>query len=418
MVRVPPINNQQTANRKMFNVLQNVGVSLFMDLIDAKKEAYFLDVEAGANPFGAFAFRLINGANDTVNFLTGRPLAETPTVQDVIDNPLDHFRRLMIGTNIDVRSAIAEAPERESEIMSGLQQRREAGETLAQVVANAVNADKNVRSQFDTYLINAREFATDALTQATVLATSTLDENLARLVNGLSDFFIDAQFARARRSGDGRRVSKEQHEYAYLSQTVISSYPDELFGIPAEGGFTHLQVAFALLQRNFENVPDRTGLVPDPEFLGILNGLDESILFTGASGDRFVIPPEHFNADEFSYGNFIDSYHMRRLLAELKKIVQDSRLDNISEFLRTSGMTRGEYIENILSRLSPAGFIQAAASEFINNTFRNPTRPVRRFIEDNQLVQIEFIGEDITVNDVGPLIPFRPEPSGPATAAP
>ena len=417
MVRVPPINNQQTANRKMFNVLQNVGVSLFMDLIEAKKEAYFLDVESGSNPFGAFAFRLINGANDTVNFLTGRPLAETPTVQDVIDNPLDHFRRLMIGTNIDVRAAVAEAPERESEIMSGLQERREAGESLAQVVANAVNADKNVRTQFDAYMINAREFAVDALTQGAVLATSTLDENLARLVDGLSEFFIDARFARPRRSGDGRRVSKEKHEYDYLSQTIISSYPDELFGVPGEGGFTHLHVALILLQRNFENVPNRTGLVPDPAFIPLFNSLDTDIT-AGTNSERFSIPPEVFEPSEFSYGNFIDSYHMRRLLAELKKIVQDSRLDNISEFLRVSGRTRGEYIENILGRLSPAGFIQAAASEFINNTFRNPTRPVREFHRNNQLVQIEFVGDDITVNDVGPLIPFRPEPTGPTADAP
>jgi len=403
MVRVPPINNQGTANRKLFNILQQVGITILLDLIDEKKEAYFLDVENGTNPLGAFAFRLTNGANDTINFFTGTPLSPTPTVQDVIDNPLPHFQRLVIGTNLDTRRAIAEDPQQESAVMAGLQTRREAGESLAQVIANAVNADKGVRSQFDTYLINARTFAENFARNATDAATATLDENLSRLVTSVSDFFIDAAFARPRRSGDGRRVSKQQHEFDYLSNVVIESYGNEVMGIPNEAGFTHMQVALLLLGVNFDRPRNgETGLCP--VFTGgELNELEQNFV---NDDEQFDLPADEFFGTEFSYGNFIDSYHLRRLLAELKKIVQNSRADNITEFLRQSGQTRPEYISQLLGRLAPGGFISLAANEWYINRFLNPTRPVRRFVEQTTVVEPCFLGDDPARNSFGELLTF------------
>lgn len=413
MVRIPPINNQQTANRKLFNVLQQVGITILLDLFEEKKEAYFLDIEQGANPLGAFAFRIANGNNDFINYFTEQPLAMTPTVQDVIDNPLAHFQRLVIGTNVDVRRAVAEAPERESEIMTGLQRRREAGETLAQVVANAVNADKDVRRQFDTYLINARDFAQDTLRSVTSSVVGGLDENLARLVSGLSDFVLDGAFARPRRSGDGKRVSKQQHEYNYLSTEIIESYGTDILGTHHSDGFTHLDVALHLLFTNFERPRNNvTGLGPTDEARTTLEDESEKSII---EEQNFVIPVELFAPSAFSYGNFIDSYHMRRLLAELKKIVQESRVDNITEFLRQNGQTRQEYIADRIGRLAPNGFISLAANEFIINTCLQPTRPVRAYVARHNLVEATFRGDDEAVNEVGPLLVFAAgRDSGPA----
>ena len=403
MVQIPSINNRATANRKSSNVFQSVGVGLFLDLIEAKKEAYFLDVDAGINPLGAMAFRAVSNGDDLLNFFLGQPLIPAPTVQEVIDNPLDHFRRLMVGTSIDVEAAIGLAPQRRAEVMSGLQERRASGDTLAQVISNAVNADKDTRAAFDTYLINAREMAVNLLETSTDNVVAGLDDGLARIVRSLSEFFIDAAFARPRRSGDGKRVSKQQHEFDYLSNEVIDSYGTEVLGVPNEDGFTHLDVALLLLAVNFDRPNnDVTGLGPSSTAAIELEESEKSII----EGDNFVIPVELFRPSDFSYGNFIDSYHMRRLLAELKKIVQESRLDNITEFLRQNGQTRAEYISNRLGRLAPNGFISLAANEFIVNTCLNPTRPVRQYVRTKNIVEATFRGEDIAVNDVGPLLTF------------
>lgn len=401
MVRIPPINSDVTMRRKESSVLQQIGIALFLDLIETKKEAYFLDVDMGTNPFGALAFRLANGANDTVNFFMGEPLAPTPTVQEIIDNPTQHFQRLMIGTNLDVRRAVAASPQQESEINSGLQRRRSQGESLVQVIANAVNADKDTRRAFDSYLIRARDFAIEQAEAAAERAVGGLDENIGRLVSGLADFVIDAAFATPRRSGDGKRVSKEQHEYNYLSNEIIQAYGNTQFGITLDEGWTHMQVALQLLRLNFNRAQDEQPglqLGGDPDFEGI-----EDIV----NGPFFDLDNDLFFHSRFSYGDFIDSYHMRRLLAELKKLVQGTRVDNVSEFLRRSGTTREEFLNNQLHRLSPTGFISLAANEFILNNFANPTRPVRTFVDQREAVQ-PFIpeGEDTPSVPEGPLLRF------------
>ena len=401
MVQIPRINNQATANRKEASILQQIGITLFLDALEQRKEAYFLDVDNGTNQAGALAFRLMNGANDTVNYFLGQPLAPTPTVQDIIDNPNAHFRRMMIGTNLDVRRAVAEAPDQETAIKSGLQARRTQGDALAQVIGNAINADKDVRRAFDSYIIQAREFAIDAVRNITEAATSGQDENIARLINGLSEFVIDAAFARPRRSGDGKRVSKEIHEYNYLSQEKIKAYGFEQFGVIQEEGFTHLEVALLLLKLNFNRGDFGTGP-------GLKPGKDAiAPAFENIESDGAFNPTDNeLDPTNFSYGNFIDSYHMRRLLAELKKIVQSTRLDNVSDFLSNTGMNRPSFINNLLHRLSPAGFISLAANEFIINHRGNPTRPVRKFVDSTEVVQAGFPdGFDGNV-DEGPLLTF------------
>ena len=407
MVRIPPVNNQATMRRKQSNIFQAVGISLFLDLIEAKKEAYFLDVESGNNAIGALSFRLSNAPNDLLNFFTGQPLAPVPTVQDVIDNPADHFRRLMIGTNLDVRRAIAEDPNQAAAINAGLQSRRSAGETLAQVVANAVNADKDTRTAFDSYLIQARQMAVETIENATESATAGLDEGLARLVNGLSDFFVEALFARPRRTGDNKRVSKEQHEFNYLSTVKISSYGNNLFGNEKPDGYTHLEAALGLLQLNFTRAPNESpGLQPGSD-VGNFEQLEDAIL-----EGFFDLDADCFDAARFSYGNFIDSYHMRRLLAELKKLVQGSRVDNITEFLERTGTTRPEYLSNILHRLSPNGFISLAGNELVANCLLEPTKPVREFIAGIEVVQPFGGTQNPPVVPEGPILNFRaPEQS-------
>ena len=406
MVRIPTIANDATMRRKESSVLQQIGITLFLDLIETKKEAYFLDVENGTNPAGAFAFRLANGANDTLNFFLGEPLAPTPTVQEVIDNPTAHFQRAMIGTNLDVRRAVAMDPGREAEINSGLQRRRAAGESLIQVIANAVNADKATRAAFDSYLIRARDFAIDQVEAAAARAAGSLDENIGRIVTSLADFVIDAAFARQRRTGDNKRVSKEIHEYNYLSQVKIESYGTDILGEQNPDGFTHLEVALLLLRLNFFR--------PQDELPGLQAGSDADnfdLVDEFREGPFFTLDNSAFDASAFSYGNFIDSYHMRKLLAELKKLVQATRVDNVTEFLRRSGQTRNEFLNNQLHRLDPIGFISLAGNEFILNQFGNPTRPVREFVSQNEAVQ-PFNGAGAFVDSVpeGPLLRFAGAP--------
>ena len=114
--------------------------------------------------------------------------------------------------------------------------------------------------------------------------------------------------------------------------------------------------------------------------------------------------------NNYSYGNFIDSYHMRRLLAELKKLVQDSRLDNVTGFLRRSGTTRAQFLNNTLFRLAPNGFISAAGNEFIINEFLNPTRPVREFVAQHEVVQAFLPGGNANAVSEGPLLTFTNPP--------
>ena len=386
MVSIPPINNDVTARRKQSGIIQQIGITLFLDLLDTKKEAYFLDVENGTNQIGALAFRLANGANDTVNFFLGQPLAETPTVQDVIDNPRQHFLRLMIGTNLDVRRAVAERPDMESQINAGLQNRRAAGESLVQVIANAVNADKDTRTAFDSYLIEARNLAIEAVEQATVSAVSGLDENIARLVNGLSEFVIDAAFSRPRRTGDGKRVSKEIHEFEYVSSTFIKTYGFEMLGEVREEGFTHLDVALILIKLNIDRgINGEAGLGPGIDFL--------SSNFANNYGDTLDDAPGNlYRRDRFSFGNFVDSYHMRKLLAELKKLVQSTRADNVLDALRQSGGSRQDFINTVLSE-KPPQFVVAAANELLINFSENPRKPVREVIDSTEMVQV-FLPEN------------------------
>ena len=415
MVRIPPINNDATSRRKVSSVIQQIGITLFLDLLDTKKEAYFLDVENGTNPAGAFAFRLANGANDTLNFFLGQPLAETPTVQDVINNPSAHFQRLMVGTNLDVRRAIAENPAMEGQINSGLQERRSRGDSLVQVIANAINADKDTRRAFDSYIIRARELAIEAVETAAETAVGGLDDNIGRLVNGLADFVIDAAFARPRRSGDSKRVSKEQHEYNYLSQEKIKAYGFDQFGEIREQGWTHLEIAMQLLRLNFSRVfQGQPGLRTGADLVNDDNGqfeLDDE----GITEEEpfFRIPDEMFDASRFSYGNFIDSYHMRKLLAELKKLVQSTRVDNVTDFLRRQGTTREEFLNNTLHRLAPNGFISLAANEFFINTFFNPTRPVRDYVDSTEVVQAYLREDGIQEVPAGPLLTFAAAISAP-----
>ena len=383
MAEIPRFNNVATARRKESSLLHAIGAGLFIDLFNARKEAYFLDLEDGTNAAAALTFRLTNGANDTVNFFTGTPLANTPTVQEVIDNPTAHFQRLAIGTNIDVRAAIAEAPDQEQAIRSGLQERRTRGDGLAQVIANAVNADKDTRTAFDTYLINARENAQAAIDSVSENALAGANEVTRRLITGFTDFVSDALFAQPRKTGDGKRVSKEQHEYNYLSQTTISSYGPTLFNETPEGGWTHLDVALRLIQWNIErSTEELPGLFGGPDAGN--SGIQD--FFTGQEG-FLSVDPDEFLGKNFSYGNFIDSYHMRRLLAELKKLVQSTRADNVTAFITSSGQTRGEYLDNRLRRIVPNGFITLAANELFINRFDNPPRPVRAFIDATQVIQ-------------------------------
>ena len=405
MVAIPIIANQNTDRLKQSSLLHAIGASLFIDIFEGRRDAYFLDIENNVPASHALAFRLSNGANDTVNYFLGRPLQPTPTIQEIIDNPQQHLNRLMIGTNVDIDRAIAAAPDRENDLRAGLQVRSDQGAGLAQVIASAINADKATRNAFDEFLRTARDNAVSAVRDQAERTAGVSDTFFERLINGFSEFVQEGLFARPRRSGDGRRVSKEVHEYNYLSQTIIESYGNEILGRQRSEGFTHLQVALRLLEVNFAR--------PADEEPGLQTG-SESVQFDQldevSDGVFLDLPDEIFDAANFSYGNFIDSYHMRRLLAELKKLVQDTRLDNVTGFLRRAGTTRSEFLDNTLFRLAPNGFISAAGNELVVNHFLNPTRPVRDFVRQHEVVQAFLPGGANNAVAQGPLLTFTNPP--------
>ena len=405
MVAIPIISNQNTDRLKQSSLLHAIGASLFIDIFEGRRDAYFLDIENNVPASHALAFRLSNGANDTVNYFLGRPLQPTPTVMEVINNPQQHLNRLMIGTNVDINRAIAAAPDRENDIRAGLQVRSDQGAGLAQVIASAINADKATRNAFDDFLRSARDNAIAAVRDQAERTVGVSDTFFERLINGFSEFVQEGLFARPRRSGDGRRVSKEVHEYNYLSQTVIESYGNEILGLERSEGFTHLQVALRLLEINFARVHDEE---PGLQVGSEASEFDE--IDNLSDGVFLEAPEEIFDANNFSYGNFIDSYHMRRLLAELKKLVQDSRLDNVTGFLRRSGTTRAQFLDNTLFRLAPNGFISAAGNELILNHFANPTRPVREFVAQHEVVQAFLPGGENNAVAQGPLLTFTNPP--------
>lgn len=407
MVATPIIANQNTDQLKNASLLHAIGASFFIDAFEGRRDAYFLDLEQGTPAVSALAFRLTNGANDTVNYFLGEPLAETPTVDDIIANPTQHFLRFAIGTNIDTNRAIAERPDQEAQIRAGIQRRSEQGAAYAQVIAAAVNADKATRNAFDDFLRNARDNAVGMVEAEAQRAVTVSDNFFERMINGFAEFVQEGLFARPRRSGDGKRVSKEVHEFNYLSQTVIRSYGDELFGDVRENGWTHLDVALWLLRLNFQRAREQ-------QLPGLRIGGDAEVdgIETFIDGEFFEIPDEMFDPANFSYGNFIDSYHMRKLLAELKKLVQGTRADNVTDLLRRQGQTRNEFLNNTLHRLAPNGFISLAANEFLINAAGNPPRPVRDYIASTEAVQAFLPGNEPEGVPQGTLLQF----SAPAPA--
>lgn len=407
MVATPTIANQNTDQLKTASILHAIGASFFIDLFEGRREAYFLDVENGVPQGQALAFRLSNTADDTVNYFLGNQLAESPTVEEVIANPTPFFLRLAIGSGVDTRRAIRERPDQESDIRAGIQRRAEQGAALAQVIASAVNADKDTRNAFDTFLRTSRNNAIEMVESTAQRAVTVSDNFFERLINGFSEFVQEGLFARPRRSGDGKRVSKEVHEFNYLSQTVIRSYGEELFGDVRENGWTHLDVALWLLRLNFQRAREQQ--LPGLQIGGDadVEGIDALI-----DGEFFDVPDEMFDPANYSYGNFIDSYHMRKLLAELKKLVQGTRADNVTDLLRRQGQTRNEFLNNTLHRLAPNGFISLAANEFLINAVGNPPRPVRDYIASTEAVQAFLPGNEPEGVPQGTLLQF----SAPAPA--
>ena len=257
-------------------------------------------------------------------------------------------------------------------------------------------------------LRTSRDNAVNRVREESERTQMVSDNFFERLIRGFGDFVIDGLFAQPRRSGDNKRVSKEIHEYNYLSQEKIASYGTNVLGRTNPEGFTHLEVAMQLLRVNFERYSEeQPGLQPGSGISQI-----ESINALFSEGE-WLIPAGTTEASFFSYGDFIDSYHMRKLLAELKKLVQGSRADNLTAFFRRQGTTREEFLDNSLFRLAPNGFISNAANELLINAHGNPTRPVREFISTLEVVQaFQGSGEFEGRVEQGPLLRFTaPQPS-------
>ena len=383
MVTLPIIQSTPTSNKFVQSILHGVGVEILLTSLEARRDAFFLDIENDVNPISAFAFRLSNGANDNLNLLRGIELSPTPSIDEIRARPIEHFGRLIIGTNVHTDAVIAEANDSEiPALRQSIENAKQNGAALAQSIASAVNADKVVRTAFDSYLSNARQATETAVREIGRNAENSSADIFKPFVSAITDFIAESLFANPRKSGDGKRVSKELHEYNYLNRPVLTydGIPDELAsimgdlitGIPA-GDVSHIQVMLFLMKLQF--------FKGDNDAFGLGIGSDaQGVVIQDILRNDLGI----FDNDGFSYGNFVDAFHVRKLLAELKKLVQSVRAANVKEVLTIRGITQAEYLWEILLSLPPAFFRNAAADivaiEVLNE------RQVRKFVAGSEIV--------------------------------
>ena len=398
MVTLPVIANTGTTNNLVEAVLSAVGAEVFTEYLEARQDAFFLDIDRGANPAVALAFRLANGFNDNLNFFRGIELAEIPTVDEIRANPFQHFSRLVVGTNVLADEIAAFAPDGEQDsFRRSFDNAKQNGTNLVQSIASAVNADKVVRDAFDSYLRDARDTTQSAIAQLGTNAETGAPDILKPFINSFTGFISDALFAKPRKSGDGKRVSKELHEYNYLNRPVktYGGIPDDLAAVFADilpdiptGDVSHIQVMLFLLKLQF--------IKGSYDAFGLGLGSDpQGVVLNDIENDNFSI----FENSGFSYGNFVDAYNARKLLAELKKIVQSVRAANVKEVLTIRGITQSEYVWEILLSLPPAFFRNSAADivaiEVLNE------RQVRKFVAGSEIVQPVNASNDIITSIAG-----------------
>ena len=394
MVTLPLIANTGTTNNLVEAVLSAVGAEVFTEYLEARQDAFFLDIDRGANPAVALAFRLANGFNDNLNFFRGIELAEIPTVEDIRANPFQHFSRLVVGTNVLADEIAAFAPDGEQDsFRRSFDNAKQNGTNLVQSIASAVNADKVVRDAFDSYLRDARDTTQSAIAELGTNAETGAPDILKPFINSFTGFISDALFAKPRKSGDGKRVSKELHEYNYLNRPVktydgipgqlIETEIGQFFNDIPTGDVSHIQVMLYLMKLQF--IKGTIGA------FGLGIGSDaQGVVIEDITRDDFKI----FDFDGFSYGNFVDAYNVRKLLAELKKIVQSVRAANVKEVLTIRGVTQHDYLWEILLSLPPAFFRNAGADivaiEVLNQ------RQVRKFVAGSEIVS--------PINNDGPVL--------------
>ena len=176
-------------------------------------------------------------------------------------------------------------------------------------------------------------------------------DDVARTLGDVSN----ALFGSPRRSSDGARTSREEHEYRYCMSPRVS------FGGPAAGQ-SDSNVPFG----DFSYVQAAINVIISSLVRGTNNGpnsisISEQSLDTISNGKVGSIGDLSERATDFSYGNWVDSPCMRRLISGIKRLVRLARSANAKEIVRlTTGQDQSQFIATLVSNIGVQNFAQAA----------------------------------------------------------
>lgn len=164
-----------------------------------------------------------------------------------------------------------------------------------------------------------------------------------------------AVFGRPRRSSDGARTSREEHEYRYCMSPRVS------FGGPTAGqsnseirfgDFSYVQTAIFIIISAL-----RRGGDARPNSISI----SENSLEVISDGKITSLDGLSDTASEFSYGNWVDSPCMRRMISGLKRLVRLARSANAKEIVRlTTNSNQVDFIATLVNSVGVENFAQAA----------------------------------------------------------
>ena len=200
-----------------------------------------------------------------------------------------------------------------------------------------------------------------------------------------------------RRSSDHALVSREPHEYQYCSETPLKTLI--MFGgagdIPSEStgadGGTYLDAAIAIirdgLQKAIDGVADENGhmFTINSDLTAVFeNSIPDSEDFEGIMGGL------NFTRRGFSFGNWVDSPNIRKLIERIRKTVRLARSENGSMFIRDLfGQSLDEFVHEQLLTHFPFAARLAALREwiFVDNDVDGTTEGAQA-MADSSLINV------------------------------
>lgn len=379
MPESPPIANVGLGAR----VAEGIGISLAANKIDrmlnSSGRGFFIHLGEAFNApinwrFLSHFDRASNYAQAALDYDAEQTL---PPSEEIGVRLRDFFRTIVVADDSHTEAAVAADPGNEAAIRRGIEAMRTNGSQLFQQIVNLANGDKTSGRELSELVGELLESTRETTVATVPPVVDGLVETAGNFIEGVVDFFVEGRFARPRRSGDGKRVSKEIHEYNYLQSPVLT-YTHNL-NLETTSPRSHIQFALDILRSRF--VLSQNGQV---------GGFTSSVDTASIEGleDWLVVDVDisAFDASKFSYGNFVDCYNFRQLLADLKKLVQSVRGANVKSILQLMDeTTQGEFIVRIVNEWSASQLV-LAASEIALIHLSNPTN-LRNEVQTGQYLQ-------------------------------